>query len=53
MKITKKEIINYKKNGIIKMHSIVTKKDCDNIIKFIKKVFIQYLKIKNIKFKNS
>ena len=53
MKITKKEIINYKKNGIIKIHSLITKKDCNNIIKFIKKIFIQYLETKNIKFKNN
>lgn len=50
MRITKHQISNYKKNGIIKINSIITKKDCDDIIGFIKKIFIQYLKTKKINF---
>ena len=51
MKISKSQIINYKKNGILKINSIISKKDCDGIIIFIKKIFIKYLKTKNILFK--
>ena len=53
MKISKSQIINYKKNGILKINSIISKKDCDGIIIFIKKIFIKYLKTKNILFKQN
>ena len=39
MKISKSQIINYKKNGILKINSIISKKDCDGIIIFKKNIY--------------
>ena len=40
---------DYKKNGIIKVNSLISEKNIQEIIKFIRDLFINFLKKKKIK----
>ena len=44
--ILKKDIIEYKKNGIIKINSFISNSETSKIIKFIRILFINFLKKK-------